>query len=48
VELREMQASLTLEQGGWSEVLTPFVRPALIVGVGLAIFQQVTGINTVI
>jgi MFS transporter, SP family, galactose:H+ symporter len=26
----------------------PAVRPALIVGIGLAIFQQVTGINTVI
>ena len=29
-------------------MLEPFVRPALIIGIGLAIFQQVTGINTVI
>src|SRR4029453_11612672 len=34
--------------GGWRNVLNPAVRPALVVGVGLAIFQQVTGINTVI
>jgi len=26
----------------------PAVRPALIVGIGLAAFQQITGINTVI
>lgn len=30
------------------ELLSPYVRPALIVGIGLAIFQQITGINTVI
>jgi MFS transporter, SP family, galactose:H+ symporter len=32
----------------WAELLAPSVRTALIVGIGLAIFQQVTGINTVI
>ena len=31
-----------------SELLAPSLRPALIVGIGLAIFQQITGINTVI
>jgi MFS transporter, SP family, galactose:H+ symporter len=36
------------ERGGWSDLLGPGVRPALVIGVGLAIFQQVTGINTVI
>jgi sugar porter (SP) family MFS transporter len=36
------------ERVGYAELLKPFVRPALIVGVGLAIFQQITGINTVI
>lgn len=36
------------ERGTWSDLLHPAVRPALIVGVGLAIFQQITGINTVI
>jgi MFS transporter, SP family, galactose:H+ symporter len=36
------------EQGRWSELLSPAVRPALIVGVGLFILQQLSGINAVI
>ena len=32
----------------WSDVFARRARPALIVGVGLAVFQQITGINTVI
>ncbi len=36
------------EHGRWADLLLPAVRPAMIVGIGLAIFQQVTGINTVI
>lgn len=47
-EVREIAASLHQQRGTWRELLTPAVRPALVVGVGLAIFQQVTGINTVI
>lgn len=49
-ELREIQATLAVaeEHGRWTDLLSPTVRPALIVGVGLAMFQQVTGINTVI
>jgi len=33
---------------GWKDVLAPGLRRALWVGIGLAVFQQVTGINTVI
>lgn len=33
---------------GWRELLNPAVRAPLIVGIGLAVFQQITGINTVI
>jgi SP family galactose:H+ symporter-like MFS transporter len=40
--------SQSSESGRWSDLWAPAVRPALIVGIGLAIFQQVTGINTVI
>ena len=40
--------SQSSESGHWSDLWAPAVRPALIVGIGLAIFQQVTGINTVI
>jgi MFS transporter, SP family, galactose:H+ symporter len=35
-------------EGSWTEVLAPEFRPALIIGIGLAIFQQITGINTII
>ncbi|HJW70453.1 MAG TPA: sugar porter family MFS transporter [Candidatus Binatia bacterium] len=35
-------------QGTWSELTRRSLRPALIVGIGLAVFQQVTGINAVI
>jgi sugar porter (SP) family MFS transporter len=33
---------------GWSELLSQRLRRPLVIGVGLAIFQQITGINTVI
>jgi sugar porter (SP) family MFS transporter len=36
------------EKGDLSELFKPWIRPALVVGIGLAIFQQITGINTVI
>jgi len=47
-ELTEIRTSVEQQSGGWTELLSPLVRPALVVGIGLAIFQQVTGINTVI
>ena len=49
-ELLEIERSLMQsEEGGrFSDLLAPSLRPALVVGTGLAIFQQVTGINTVI
>jgi SP family galactose:H+ symporter-like MFS transporter len=47
-ELSEIQHSVEQQKGHWSELLSPLLRPAMIVGVGLAIAQQITGINTVI
>ena len=49
-ELQEIERSLAHadERGRLSDLFAPSVRPALVVGIGLAIFQQVTGINTVI
>jgi sugar porter (SP) family MFS transporter len=47
-ELEEIKSSLDEKPGAWSELLQPAVKAALLVGVGLAILQQVTGINTVI
>jgi sugar porter (SP) family MFS transporter len=50
VEMEEIKASLAqqTESGRWVDLLKRQVRPALIVGLGLAVFQQITGINTVI
>jgi MFS family permease len=47
-ELEEIKESIDEMPGTWSELLQPVVKAALVVGVGLAILQQVTGINTVI
>ena len=46
-EVDELRA-LSRRRSSFGEVLAPAVRPALMVGVMLAIFQQITGINTVI
>jgi MFS transporter, SP family, galactose:H+ symporter len=48
-ELNEIHDDLAHNQpAAWSELLLPALRPALLVGVGLAVFQQITGINTII
>ena len=49
-ELEEIEESVhrDAKPGAWRELLQPAVKAALVVGVGLAILQQVTGINTVI
>ena len=50
VEIEEIKTSLAqqTESGRWTDLLRRQVRPALVVGLGLAVFQQITGINTVI
>ncbi len=51
-ELGKVEAQVAEEaaegEASWSEVFSPRVRKALIVGVGLSIFQQITGINAII
>ena len=48
-EVKEIHEDLEHNRpAAWSELLMPGLRPALIVGVGLAVLQQVTGINTII
>ena len=44
----EQSATKAPESGRLSDLFARSIRPALIVGIGLAIFQQITGINTVI
>ena len=36
------------KQGGWADLIAPSLRPALLVGLALAAFDQLTGINTII
>src|ERR671916_955300 len=47
-EIKRAEREQERERVGYAELLSPYVRPALIIGIGLAIFQQITGINTVI
>lgn len=48
-EVAEIHEDLAHNQpAAWTELLMPALRPALLVGIGLAVFQQVTGINTII
>lgn len=48
-EVKEIHEDLEHNRpAAWHELLMPGLRPALLVGVGLAVLQQVTGINTII
>ncbi len=47
-ELSQIKESVGQQKGSWSELLSPLLRSAMVVGVGLAVAQQITGINTVI
>jgi hypothetical protein len=40
-ELSNIQHSAAQRKGHWSELFSPLLRPAMIVGVGLAIAQQI-------
>jgi sugar porter (SP) family MFS transporter len=46
-EVREVR-EISQREGGLRDLVSPKVRPLLMVGVLLAVFQQITGINTVI
>jgi sugar porter (SP) family MFS transporter len=47
-ELAEVEDALREEQEGFGILLQPGFRVAVLVGIGLAIFQQITGINTIV
>ena len=47
VEIQEIKQSIALEADSVTEVFKPGLRKALIIGVILAIFSQVTGINAI-
>jgi sugar porter (SP) family MFS transporter len=44
-ELNSIRASLSREQGGWRELFSARLRLPLLIGVLLAVLQQITGIN---
>lgn len=50
VEIASIRKDLSKQtkQGGWADLIAPSLRPALLVGLGLAAFDQLTGINTII
>ncbi len=47
-ELMEIKENLKIKTHSWKEAMTPWLKRTLLIGVGLAVFQQITGINTVI
>jgi sugar porter (SP) family MFS transporter len=47
-EVTEIRETIDEDPGNWRDLLEPLARAALMVGVGLAILQQISGINTVI
>ena len=46
-EFSAIRASLE-QEGSWRDLFKSWLRPAIVIGVGLGFFQQFTGINTVI
>ncbi len=46
-ELSDIKDTLNMEEGSFAEIFKPGVRKALLIGVVLCIFSQVTGINAI-
>ncbi|WP_235378962.1 MFS transporter [Candidatus Coxiella mudrowiae] len=42
-ELKQIRTTLQQQKGSWKALFSKIIQPTLIVGAGLAIFQQVTG-----
>ncbi|MCQ8277137.1 sugar porter family MFS transporter [Acetobacteraceae bacterium KSS8] len=47
-EMARIRAAALQQEGGWSELKSPWCRPALIAGLGIAALSQLTGPNVVI
>ncbi|MFA5094123.1 MAG: sugar porter family MFS transporter [Candidatus Omnitrophota bacterium] len=47
-EIEGISRTAAEKECSWDQVFKPWVRPALVVGIALAFFQQATGINTII
>lgn len=47
-EMDDIEEAESQEEAGPGELLKPWVRPMLVVGIGIAMLQQLVGINTII
>lgn len=47
-EIKEIHEYIKMPTKTFMQAMTPWLKRALIIGIGLAVFQQLTGINTVI
>jgi sugar porter (SP) family MFS transporter len=47
-EIKSLKSTAAGEQGSWGEVFSPAMRKPLLVGMLLALFSQVTGVNAVL
>lgn len=47
-EMEDILRMSKRDEGGFRDLLQPWLRPVLIVGLGLAVLQQITGINAVV
>ena len=47
-EMEEMQEAERRQEAGFGELTKAWIRPMLVVGIGLAMLQQLVGINTII
>ena len=47
-EMADIEEAERQEEAGPGELLKPWVRPMLVVGIGIAMLQQLVGINTII
>jgi sugar porter (SP) family MFS transporter len=48
LEMDEIRSVSAMPQGSWRDLFQPWVRPAIVVGTGIAMFSQVTGNNALI
>lgn len=47
-ELESIRATVTKERMEWKVLFSKTIRPVVVIGIGLAVLQQVTGINTIL
>ena len=46
-EYKKLEALSEAKQGRWLDLLAADVRPAVLIGIGLGVFQRITGINII-